>query len=41
MSIKASWRWSRLLVVLTVIVGMAADTVSASLALARPKTASA
>jgi len=41
MSTRTTWRWSSLLVVLTMIVSMAAVTVSASPAPARPETASA
>jgi len=41
MSTRTTWRWSSLLVVLTMIVSMAAVTVSASPAPARPETAPA
>jgi subtilisin family serine protease len=41
MSTRTTWRWSSLLVVVTMIVGMAAATVSASPAPARPETATA
>jgi len=41
MSTRTTWRWSSLLVVVTMIVSMAAATVSASPAPARPETAPA